>query len=80
MDLVRRLVGILEKMEMMSFYQDGFSQTGPHWKTQWYKAAKEAAAIVCILTALYTESEPCCEVHAGRGCVHAIKLANNDLS
>ncbi len=42
----------LDCMGIRSFYQEGISLTGPHWQSQWFKAATEAK--VCCQLLLFS--------------------------
>ena len=58
---VQKVVDALKVKGISSYYQLDISKTGPEWDSQWMKAADGAKRIVCILTADYPASEPCCK-------------------
>ena len=58
---VEKVVAALKVNGISSYYQNDISKIGPEWDSQWMKAADGAKKIVCILTADYPASEPCCD-------------------
>ena len=58
---VQKVVAALKVKGISSYYQNDISKTGPDWDSQWMIAADGAKKIVCILTADYPASKPCCE-------------------
>ena len=58
---VQKVVAALKVKGISSYYQMDIKKTGPDWDSQWMIAADGAKKIVCILTADYPASKPCCE-------------------
>ncbi|GAX86287.1 hypothetical protein CEUSTIGMA_g13699.t1 [Chlamydomonas eustigma] len=58
---VKNVASALEERGIRCFFQNDICLTGSHWQNQWFKAASEAAKIVCVLTSDYPLSEPCCK-------------------